>query len=599
MAANVAYVYIYSNDGTRVLHEYLTGANSLTVTDKGCLYNDSVEWTYEGTNTFLGFATSPNAIEPTYAIGDSVSLTLGGSDGFYIVERETASSGVTVEYNGAVVATIPNGNTATLPVKDKKMKSDIVITVPEAEVLPEFTEVEGFDVFLDEADEGSITVAYSTPQDVKLPAPSGSVQAVRLASVSDDNFIPSNIKSGVSIFGLEGAFEGESSGGGAELNIAYGDTAPEDTSKLWVKTSEPSAVKVASGLTLAAETITKLSATRTGNNKTKELCSLPIDDKIYLAGGVGGTYSNDIRYFDIVTQTFGTISATMPVKDLVDCATTTFGSKFYLLGGYSYSPQNTSNSIYCLDTETGVITTLSATFPSARRDMGYATVGNKCYMFGGSGSEGDATIFCFDAENETLTQLSTGLPTGGTNWAASADGTIIYLITTNPSKDILAFDTETEKISVISSHTLNDGSGKRLQQYANKIYWRGYLYCLGVGYSTNSTSKYIVVNVADGTHRFSDSSYTFLNQTCACSVVNDIVYVFYETEVAAFKLPTDILLDTNTLQIQSASSNKFNLINTDTAQVEIGVNAVYKGNSEGIGELVEAALHNGTSWVTI
>lgn len=72
------------------------------------------------------------------------------------------------------------------------------------EVIPEFTEVEGFDVFLDEADEGTITVAYSTPQDVKLSAPSGSASAVRLASVDDENFIPSNIKSGVSIFGLTG-----------------------------------------------------------------------------------------------------------------------------------------------------------------------------------------------------------------------------------------------------------------------------------------------------------------------------------------------------------------------------------------------------------
>lgn len=38
----------------------------------------------------------------------------------------------TIEYNGSVVATVEGGNTATLPVKDLKMKSDIVITVPEA-----------------------------------------------------------------------------------------------------------------------------------------------------------------------------------------------------------------------------------------------------------------------------------------------------------------------------------------------------------------------------------------------------------------------------------------------------------------------------------
>lgn len=36
-----------------------------------------------------------------------------------------------IKYNGSIVATIPNGNTATFPIKDKKMKSNIVITVPE------------------------------------------------------------------------------------------------------------------------------------------------------------------------------------------------------------------------------------------------------------------------------------------------------------------------------------------------------------------------------------------------------------------------------------------------------------------------------------
>jgi hypothetical protein len=38
-----------------------------------------------------------------------------------------------IEYNGSVVATFEGGNTATLPVKDLKMKSDIVITIPEGE----------------------------------------------------------------------------------------------------------------------------------------------------------------------------------------------------------------------------------------------------------------------------------------------------------------------------------------------------------------------------------------------------------------------------------------------------------------------------------
>lgn len=35
-----------------------------------------------------------------------------------------------IEYNGSVVATVEGGNIATLPIKDKKMRSDIIITVP-------------------------------------------------------------------------------------------------------------------------------------------------------------------------------------------------------------------------------------------------------------------------------------------------------------------------------------------------------------------------------------------------------------------------------------------------------------------------------------
>ena len=49
--------------------------------------------------------------------------------------------------------------------------------------------------------------------------------------------LPENIKKDVNIGGVTGTLE---SGGGGELNIAYGDTAPEDTSKLWIKSEEPS-----------------------------------------------------------------------------------------------------------------------------------------------------------------------------------------------------------------------------------------------------------------------------------------------------------------------------------------------------------------------
>lgn len=48
-------------------------------------------------------------------------------------EEEPTTNIVTVEYNGSIVATIPSGNKATIPIANKKMKTDIIITVPEAE----------------------------------------------------------------------------------------------------------------------------------------------------------------------------------------------------------------------------------------------------------------------------------------------------------------------------------------------------------------------------------------------------------------------------------------------------------------------------------
>ena len=43
--------------------------------------------------------------------------------------------------------------------------------------------------------------------------------------------LPENIKKDINIGGVTGTLES----GGAKLNIAYGDTAPEDTRKLWIK----------------------------------------------------------------------------------------------------------------------------------------------------------------------------------------------------------------------------------------------------------------------------------------------------------------------------------------------------------------------------
>jgi hypothetical protein len=395
-------------------------------------------------------------------------------------------------------------------------------------------------------------------------------------------------------------------GGGAEFNIAYGDTAPEDTSKLWVKTTQPSKVKVASGLVLEKETLTKLSVTPEVGKKGSVVSS-PINNKIYI---VGGSNEKTIRYFDITTQTFGKISATTSFQNSNKHAIMTFGSKLYIFGGYGYinGGWNNLSGIYCVDVETDTFTTLGVTFPEARYEMGWSTVGNKCYLFGGwAPSENPSkAIYCFDAETETLSRLSTELPSASSRWSAAADGNIIYLITTpyiangTGTNEILAFDTETNVISVKSKHAVNDSGSSRIYSNAVNVYRDGYLYLLGIGYDTNSKSYYVIVNVEDGTHTYSEQTFDCIGTGGAGAVVDDLVYIFYRSFVSIFKLPKDVLVDPNTLQLLSTlDRNVFKFINTDNVQVEMGVNNVYKGNNKGIGEQVEAALYNGTQWVNI
>lgn len=84
-------------------------------------------WINEAYKT-VDFGTTEQTVDDTFYTWLTANATQQATE-----EEETTTSAVTVEYDGAVVATIENGNKATIPIAGKKMKTDIVITVPEAE----------------------------------------------------------------------------------------------------------------------------------------------------------------------------------------------------------------------------------------------------------------------------------------------------------------------------------------------------------------------------------------------------------------------------------------------------------------------------------
>lgn len=104
MAVNVK-TKIYSNDGTTLL---FTAATTSSTDDSGVVtatgfeftvnYGASTEtYTYSGNQTFLGLASSANATEPEWAIGDTISPLGGGLNTFYIVEVESSTPTLTYD----------------------------------------------------------------------------------------------------------------------------------------------------------------------------------------------------------------------------------------------------------------------------------------------------------------------------------------------------------------------------------------------------------------------------------------------------------------------------------------------------------------------
>lgn len=136
MAVNFNFTQIYSNDGeTLLFSRQPSGDSTGTVTSTGVEIAETdgsytYTYTYEGDKIFAGLATAANATEAVYKVGDTFTIPSPGNIKLYIVEGTSSggeSGGATITYNGNVIATITDGQTATLPCEGKKMVGDIVI----------------------------------------------------------------------------------------------------------------------------------------------------------------------------------------------------------------------------------------------------------------------------------------------------------------------------------------------------------------------------------------------------------------------------------------------------------------------------------------
>jgi hypothetical protein len=414
---------------------------------------------------------------------------------------------------------------------------------------------------------------------------------------------------------------------GIEFNIAYGDTPPEDTSKLWVKCVEPKdsiispkveslSYQMENGVTIIAmpsirpavqvgskvlfyngygyrshtdtyaqtfeqtghiydletDTFSSWSVSNQSTQYYEYSTGVCVNDTGYLCGGYSLTrYIYDAYIRRVMPPNTTATGASFGLMDTTKayCAAAAVDSNIYIFGGisrtgsYSFSESLTTTSIHMADTMTGDITKLSTTY-----NYGYkaaaANVDGKIYLFGGgykAANKGTLeitdNIAVFDATTHNITILEQKLPDIALGISGIAVGSKIYLFggrwgtSQNMSKDIYVFETTTGELTLVGQMA---SAGETIML----ALWNNYIYML-TGYGE---------------------------------------WNGYRSTVDRMSLT--VLLDEGKLLIETGvNKNTFSLINTGSANVEVGTNHVYLGNSEGYAEKVPAYLYKDGEWIEI
>lgn len=383
------------------------------------------------------------------------------------------------------------------------------------------------------------------------------------------------------------------------LNIHYGQTAPEDTSKLWVKCDEPSKVEIANSISGGNETLDY------NINSLSRITAAAgiglVGNNIYIFGGYSG--GNIISSYNIKTNSLNVLSATLP-SDLYHTGSATVGKKIYLFGGQSGS--SNLNTILVFDTETNSLENLTETqnikLLTSSKNITAQAVGKKIYLFG----EGTA-IYVFDTETLTNPQkLSVTLPVGTGKPATSVVGTKIYLFggyyNSSYLDAIQVFDTETNTTTKLSTTLPTKATYITAQAVGTKIY------LFGGTTGSSSSNRLNTINVFDtetltNPQTLATTLPVGIGQIASACVGKEI-YLFGGNDtnnsstntISRFNVAFDVEQDKLFLLNQNIT-NKVSIIKTDNINVEIGVKMALLGDENNEGQNVPFAVHNGTEWV--
>jgi hypothetical protein len=421
-----------------------------------------------------------------------------------------------------------------------------------------------------------------------------------------------------------GAGKASAAAAGVELNIAYGDEPPADTSKLWVKTTEPKKV-VVSALPCQDSTENDYGESNYGSvsdtaGKVCKTCCARVGDYVYTFGGRYSLYSNSAYSSDYIVKfkksSVTKLSTRTASYSHMCCAAV--GEKIYIF------QCNNTTTAFCFDPTTEKITTLGSVLPVADKLMTCAAVGTKVYIFGGYSNP--TAIYCFDTETNQAEALTATLKKATHTAGCAAVGTKVYIVgglnTTDGALDtIQCFDTETGETSILSARLPSGKYGMGVAALGDKIVVYGGISGIdGTSYVPNATIQ--VIDTATNTVRQArKSADSPMWASCAPAPDNDrqiIVVGGCKTAntgtnnyqagglndlLWTYRVPLDIDLDEGTMYFRIASNtayaDEFALIGNAGLDVKVIPDYIFKGFAGGVGRQVEGVRYKDGAWATV
>lgn len=423
----------------------------------------------------------------------------------------------------------------------------------------------------------------------KLNSIKAHIAAAYTAIEGKGGLIPQN----KNCFNLAGAIE-QMPTGGATLNIAYSETAPTDTSKLWIKAEQPTDVTVSCNPEQQVEGFVNIDAVLPLALYTPT-CSR-VGDNIFIFGGryntsSGSVSSKNIYKFNISTKTISQLSVTLPAG-IVGAISATIGTKIYIF--------ETTTHKYVFDAETETISTLSVTPPTDFSNARCVSKDSGIFIFASSGD-----IYRYDANLNTITRIGK-LPTYLYYPAVARVGAKIYVMggstgaSDNYVDTIYEFDTDTFQTNLLSTTLPTPTRWGMAESIGSCIYFFGGRITTPSAVSSQEIYKF---NTATKIIETLSVSLPVALYGSAHEMYGQQIFIFggSDSSNAIYNFVSSfVLTQNNILILQDQTQNIFDLLSAPT-KVQIGIKNVYKGNAGNEAEFVDAYLFNNEkyAWVNV